>query len=254
MRIALLPILVITLGACADRQSSPLGPSRQTLPDRASFAKPVPNLRARFEYQTVAYSANSGRLIGDLRGATGGPSLDPSIYADGECGVTAQIFVSGSGDATMDPIGSSPTCPPARSLTVEFGRPLAGVSFGTITGGHFSNVRDVLSLATEGSGDERRFRLMFRNFPGAGCDYLRYENPEGLDGQLGTSDDVSYGGFTGDNILVTRQPDEGGKRVWLAESQAVGGRHVAFCEKTGKRNSTYVGAYDIPFRVKVIEQ
>ena len=99
---------------------------------------------------------------------------------------------------------------------------------------------------------ERRFRLLLRGF--SGCDYLRYENAEGIDGTLGTSDDVSYGLTVGKKIRVTRLDDVNGKRRWLAESQTVGGAHVAFCEKVGKRGSTYTGAYDIPFRLEVQEQ
>ena len=59
----------------------------------------------------------------------------------------------------------------------------------------------------------------------------------------------------GKSILVTRLTDENGKRRWLAESQAAaGGAHVAFCEKVAKPGSTYLGAYDIPFRLEVREQ
>jgi hypothetical protein len=156
----------------------------------------------------------------------------------------------------MDPIGSSPTCQPPRALKVEFGTPIAGDSaFGTVTGAHFTNVRDVHSLAPSGPGSVgyRRFRLLFRNF--AGCDYLRYEDAAGLDGVQGTADDVSYGGVSGKSIRVTRLPDVANKRVWQAESQPNGfDQHAAFCEKVGKRGSTYVGAYDIPFRVIVTEQ
>src|SRR5687768_14622053 len=104
MRAAILPVLAITLVACAEPEQV-LVPERRPVPDHILAAKPVPNPRATFEYVTVAPSLNRGRLIGDERDANGNPAVGSSIYDDGKCGVTAQIFVGGSGDATMDPIG-----------------------------------------------------------------------------------------------------------------------------------------------------
>ena len=259
MRVAIFPVLAITVSACADPHQV-LVPEGRAVPDHILAAKPVPNPRATFEYITVLPSASGGRLIGDERDADGNAAAGSSIYDDGKCGVTAQIFVGGSGDATMDPIGTNPSCGEARSLKVEFGDAIAGAEFSEpAIGGHFTNVRDVHSLAaavepasTGGSG-ERRFRLTLRGF--TGCDYLRYENPDGSDGRPDTADDVSYDGITGRSIRVTRLADVDGKRVWEAVSQTNGlGEHVAFCEKVSKRGSTYLGVYDSPFRIVVREK
>jgi hypothetical protein len=255
-----LPLIsfAIATSACADPDHMPTA-TKSALPTAgvafSARAKPVPNPRAEFVYYSVAPSGTGGRLIGDERGALGATTPGLSTYDDGECGVTAEIFISGSGDATMDPTGTTVLCGSARALSVEFGRPLGSLELPLTptSGSFFTNVRDVLSLTgTEPQGGERRFRLLLRGF--VGCDYLRYENVEGSDGRLGTSDDVSFGTITGKNIRVTRLPDVLGKRQWLAESQAVDGAHVAFCEKVGKRGSTYAGAYDIPFRLEVHEQ
>ena len=251
MRVAIFPVLAITLSACAEPEQVLVPGGR--VPDHILAAKPVPNPKATFEYLTVAASTLGGRLVGDERDANGDPAVGTSIYDDGKCGVTAQIFVGGSGDATMDPIGTNQVCQTAaRSLTVEFGTPIAGAEFTTpATGAHFTNVRDVHSLAVGDHGD-RRFRLLLRGFPG--CDYLRYENVEGSDGRLNTADDVSFEGITGQSIRVTRLDDGTGKRVWRAASQPSAHGHVAFCEKVSKRGSTYVGAYDIPFDIIVTEK
>jgi hypothetical protein len=222
------------------------------------MARSVPNPRATFAYYTVSVaSSTGGRLVGDGLNSTGSGPSEPSIYDDGQCDVSAEIFVSGSGDATMDPTGGSGSCSPARALTVHFGSAVAPGSAPllTATGSFFTNVRDVLSVtAGQTPPAERRFRLLLRGFPD--CDYLRYENEAGSDGRLGTSDDVSFGEITGKSIVVTRLNDVGGKRRWEARSQEAtpGGAHVAFCEKVGKRGSLYLGAYDVPFRLEVTEK
>jgi len=257
MRVVL-PIvsLSVIVAACADPDRAPSAPT-SGVPSvggiSAARAKPVPNTRATVEYWDIAESATRGRLIGDGRDANGIAPSSPSIYDDGACGVSAEIFVSGSGDATMDPTGGTTACSPSRSVTVEFGLPLGGgPALGSTQGSFFTNVRDVHSLAVGGSG-ERRFRLLLRGF--GGCEYLRYENVEGSDGRLGTSDDVVFGGITGRSILVTRLDNGTGPRRWRAESQPnLDGRHVAFCEQTGRKGATYAGAYDIPFVLEVSEK
>jgi hypothetical protein len=223
------------------------------------MAKPVSNPRATFAYYTVSpTSATGGWLVGDGRDATGAGAAEPSIYDDGQCDVSAEIFVSGSGDATMDPTGGSGSCSPVRTLTVNFGSAVApnSAELSTATGSFFTNVRDVHSVsAGQTPPAERRFRLLLRGSPD--CDYLRYENEAGSDGRLGTSDDVSFGEIKGKSIVVTRLADaSGGKRHWEARSQpaTAGGPHVAFCEKVGKRGSVYLGAYDVPFRLEITEK
>ena len=260
--VLLLVPLAITSAACTNPDRAPTAVS-SGLPTAggvlAARAKPVPNTRATFAYYTVTPSGTGGRLVGDSLAGNGLPtSSGLSIYEDGSCDVSAEIFVSGSGDATMDPTGGNTTCGKVRKLRVYFGSALGGGSpLPMAEGAFFTNVRDVYSLAV-GAWGERRFRLLLRGF--AGCDYLRYENVEGSDGRLGTSDDVSFGTITGRSILVTRLPDDNnGKRRWLAESQAIAdgahvGAHVAFCEKVAKPGSTYLGAYDIPFRLEVRER
>ena len=256
MRVVL-PIvsLSVIIAACADPNRAPSAPTSgapSVSGMSAARAKPVPNTRATFEYWDVAPSATRGRLIGDGRDANGDAPSSPSVYEDGACGVSAEIFVSGSGDATMDPTGGTPACLPSRSVIVEFGPPLGGPPLGTTVGSFFTNVRDVHSLAVGGSG-ERRFRLLLRGFEG--CEYLRYENVEGSDGRLGTSDDVVFGTITGQRIRVTRVDDGSGTRRWRAESQPnLDDRHVAFCEQTGRKGATYTGAYDIPFVLEVSEK
>lgn len=214
------------------------------------------NPRATFAYFTVSAGTGGGRLIGDGLNATGTGLAEPSLYDDGVCDVSAEIFVSGSGDATMDPTGGSVACSPVRTLTVEFGQAVApgSLELSSTTGAFFTNVRDVLSVsAGQSPPAERRFRLLLRGFPD--CDYLRYENEAGSDGRLGTSDDVSFGGISGKSIVVTLVSVTGGKRRWEARSQeAPLGGHVAFCEKVGKRGSVYLGAYDVPFRLEITEK
>jgi len=259
MRVVL-PIvsLSVIVAACADPDRAPSAPT-SGVPSvdgiSAARAKPVPNTRATFEYWDIADSATRGRLIGDGRDGDGTAPSSPSIYEDGKCGVSAEIFVSGSGDATMDPTGGTTSCSQSRSLTVEFGLPLGdSPELEPTQGSFFTNVRDVHSLAAEGGWGERRFRLLLRGF-GGGCDYLRYENIEGSDGLRGTSDDVVFGGITGRSIRVTRLDDGTGPRRWLAKSQPnPDGRHVAFCEQTGRKGATYVGAYDVPFVLEVSEK
>ena len=257
MRLALSIIpLAIVFTACTDPDRAPTA-AVSSLPTvgGARAAKPVANARATFFYHTVAPSTAGGRLIGDWRDADGLFPADTSIYDDGLCGVSAQIFISGSGDATMDPTGGTP-CSPPRTLTVEFGDSLTAGSLGLTeaTGSFFTNVRDVRSITTVDSWGDRRFRLMLRGFPQ--CDYLRYEDWEGLDGTPYTSDDVSFQGIKGKSIRVTLiSVDEAGKRRWEAKSQAnPDGQHAAFCEKVTKRGSVYLGAYDIPFRLEVLEK
>ena len=254
---AVLPIVTLLsiTAACADPGRAPSAPSGGLPPVGMSTAraKPVPNSRATFEYWDIAPSATRGRLIGDGRDANGSPTVGPSVYGDAMCGVSAEIFVSGSGDATMDPTGGTTPCSPSRSVKVEFGPGLGGsTDLGSAEGSFFTNVRDVHSLAPRDT-TQRRFRLLLRGFPG--CDYLRYENVAGSDGRPGTSDDVAFGGITGRSILVTRLDDGTGPRRWRAESRPNDDdRHVAFCEQIARKGSVYVGAYDVPFVLEVSEK
>ena len=261
MRVVLAIVsLSVTIAACANPDRTPVAPAGSMPPlaaTSAARAKPVPNTRAIFAYQDIAQdTTRRGRLIGDGRDSTGrGPGSGSSVYSDGSCGVSAEIFISGSGDATMDPTAATTSCEP-RSLKVEFGPGLGGsVKLGAIEGSFFTNVRDVQSLAINSAPVERRFRLLLRGF--AGCDYLRYENANGLDGVAGTSDDVTFGDtIKGRSILVTRIDSGTGPRRWRAASQpdTVSGRHVAMCERTVRKGSPYVGAYDIPFVLEVTEK
>ena len=179
MRLALtLVSLAIVSAACTDAGRAPTATSGRPIPGDALAAKPVANPRATFAYFTVSATTDTGgRLIGDGLDSTGTVSAEPSLYADGHCDVSAEIFVSGSGDATMDPTGGSQTCSPPREVRVEFGRPVAPGSLepSSTAGAFFTNVRDVLSVsAGQSPPAERRFRLLLRGFPD--CDYLRYEN------------------------------------------------------------------------------
>src|SRR5688572_15442007 len=118
----LLVPLAITSAACADPDRAPTAAS-SGLPVAGGVltarAKPVPKTRATFAYHTVTASGTGGRLVGDSLARDGtGASPDTSIYEDGWCDVSAEIFISGSGDATMDPTGGNTTCMKVRKLRV----------------------------------------------------------------------------------------------------------------------------------------
>jgi hypothetical protein len=213
----------------------------------------VINPTATFTYFAVSPATDAGGIFGDGRTATGAPgTVAASVYDDGRCNVTATIFENISGDATMDPIGAGGRvrdCDSrsARSVTVRFGRPLylaPGVAAaGDVTGGHYTNVREVLALTVKGSTGDRRFRLMLRG--SSACDILRYEAR-------------TLGGYSGMPITVTRvssRADGDAEDAWEAVPQAVDGKYLAFCEKGGTAdNPVLIAVYDVNFRIRVVRK
>jgi hypothetical protein len=214
----------------------------------------VINPTATFTYYDVLAAANAGRISGDGRSATGSlTSAGQSVYDDGRCNVTSQIFENIEGDATMDPVGAGGrvrNCDTrtTRALTVSFGQPLylspgAPVA-SNVTGAHYTNVRQVASLVLRGDNSELRFRLMLRG-TNLACDYLRYESR-------------TLGGFTGIPIRITRiasRAQGDAEDAWEATPQPVDGRYLAFCEKGGTADApVLIGVYDVNFRIKVVQE
>jgi hypothetical protein len=234
-------VLVASLAGCHD--GSGLTAPTADAPALAASTGKVTNPRTTFTYLPVGSASG---IFGDARAADGSATTGASVYDDGRCGVTSEIFANRVGDATMDPIGatiSRKNCPAgialgARSLTVKFGAPLAGAAVPELTGAHFTNVREVLALGSVGASGERVFTLLLRGTHT--CGRLRY-------------DEVSHDGVTGSKILVTRVSD----KKWIARSQPDGnGRHVAFCQVGGDKDNpgTLLGAYDIPFEIEVVQK
>lgn len=204
----------------------------------------INNPHSMFTYYDLQSTSTGGGIRGDGRNADGSARASGStetVYDDGKCGVTSEIFANRTGDATMDPIGSrvstrNCTSTKARSLTVRYGTPLAGASVSDAVAGHFNNVREVFYMI--GSEEERIFTLLLRN--STDCERVRYDN-------------VSYGGFSGRKIKVTRISNT----EWIAESQPdTQGRHIAFCQVGGDKDNpgTLLGAYDVPFKIRVVQK
>jgi hypothetical protein len=214
-------------------------PTASLPPDAARAGNPASNPKAAFSYHHFATG-----IAGDGRSANGtGASTTESVYSDGMCGVTAQIFAEGSGDATMDPIGSKTikNCnnKVARKLIVTWGAALGGASFGPAEGGHFTNVRDVMALANVGESGERLFTLLLRG--SHTCERVRYDAS------------VTAFGLQGSAVRVTRTASD----QWVAESiPNAAGQHVAFCQVGGSGGDgafydpgSQLGAYDMPVRI-----
>jgi hypothetical protein len=230
--------------ACTDDTQGPTSPVNVMAATKAVGGKIV-NPRAIFTY----YHFTTG-IEGDGRSADGsGVSATESVYEDGRCGVTSEIFASGSRDATMDPIGSRAVknCVSSvpRTLTVRWGTPIVGVTLVPAQGGHFSNVRAVLDIAVGAPPIERLFTLLLRG--SHTCERVRYDADVTY-----TVDGTSY---EGSKVLVSRV-SEG---EWLAESQPNSqGKHVAFCQVGGTGGvgdfydpGTQLGVYEMPLRVRV---
>ena len=212
------------------------------------------NPTATFTYYDVLAVANAGRIKGDGRSASGSlTNGGTSVYDDGRCNVTSQIFDNMEGDATMDPVGAGGrvrNCDTktARALTVSFGQPLYLVpgaqAASDVTAGHYTNVRQVEVLVLRGASGERRFRLMLRG-TNLACDYLRYEGR-------------TLGGFTGAPAKVTRiasRAEGDAEDAWDEVPQPIGGRYIAFCEKGGTVDApVLIGVYDVNFRIKVVRK
>jgi hypothetical protein len=231
------------LSACSDGAPLPVAPVSVGGAAKAVGGKVV-NPRAIFTY----YHFTTG-IAGDGRAADGaGVSTTESVYEDGRCGVTSEIFANGSRDATMDPAGSRAVknCASglARTLVVDWGTPLAGASLAPAQGAHFSNVRAVLDIDV-GTPADRLFTLLLRG--GHACERVRYDSAVSYN-----VDGVSY---EGSRVLVSRLADG----EWLAESQPnTQGKHVAFCQVGGTGGigdfydpGTQLGAYEMPLKVRV---
>jgi hypothetical protein len=230
--------------ACAERDRAPTGPVSVPTVAQPSTAVRIANPRAIFTYSGFATG-----VAGDGRTADGsGVGAAESVYEDGRCGVTSEIFAASSHDATMDPVGSKSmkncvnTVP--RKLIVNWGTPLAGASLVRADGGHFSNVRAVLDIAV-GVREERLFTLLLRG--GHTCERVRYDANVNY-----TVDGVTY---EGSRVLVSHVS----AGEWVAESQPNSqGKHVGFCQVGGTGGvgefydpGTQLGAYEMPLRVRV---
>ncbi len=242
-------ITLVAILAAGCRWDAPPTASRADAGQSVSLAKQVPNPRATFFYYDVRNASGAG-TAGDGRDAGGaGATGTVSTYEDGRCGVAAEIFASGTGDATMNPIDGWNRLSPSkraecgsqpRFVTVHFGSPIAGVALTDASGGYLTNVRQVLQMAA-GESASRTFRLQMG---GGGCDFLRYDS---------LVYQIAGGSYAGSQIRVQRLADIGGKRVWLAESVPNEiGQHVAACEVGVP--ATYRGVYDVPFRVELREK
>lgn len=241
---AVLPTWTAFLVACRESERSPTAPAANSSVHLAAGGGRVVNPRATF-----TYSSFTTGIAGDGRSADGSASgTDESVYDDGRCGVTSEIFASDSHDATMDPIGSKAikSCvnSVARKLIVNWGTPLAGATLAPAEGGHFSNVRAVLDIAV-GAQAERLFTLLLRG--AHTCERVRYDASVTY-----TVDGTSY---EGSKVVVSRISD----REWVAESQPNShGKHVGFCQVGGSGGigqfydpGTLLGAYELPLRVRV---
>jgi hypothetical protein len=247
-RIGFIALGAVLIAGCGG--DGPLTVSGELRGPGALSAKQVANPRATFLYYDVR-NANGAGLVGDGRDAGGLPvATTVSTYDDGRCGAEAQIFVSGSGDAVLDPTAAWSRLNPtkraecgsqSRFVTVHFGTPVAGPTIADAQGGHLTNVRQVHGMQA-GAVTSRTFRLQMDT--GSGCDYLRYDSMSYVvDGTV----------YTGNQIRVQRLPDSAGKRVWLAESiPNAAGQHLAACEVGAP--ATYRGVYDVPLRIEVREK
>jgi hypothetical protein len=234
------PLLI----ACGESGRGPTGPAHNLSASMAVGGGRIVNPRAIF-----TYSGFTTGIAGDGRAADGsGGSAAESVYEDGRCGVTSEIFASESHDATMDPVGSKAirSCATSvpRKLNVNWGTPLTGATLAPAEGGHFSNVRAVLDIAV-GTQAERLFTLLLRG--GTTCERVRYD--------ANVTYTVAGVSYEGSRVLVSRL-SEG---EWLAESQPNRqGKHVGFCQVGGSGGigqfydvGTILGAYDMPLRVRV---
>ena len=236
---------IALLAGCNEIDRGPTGPMRGPSASMAAGGGGrVVNPRAIF-----TYSSFTTGIGGDGRAADGSVTgTAESVYEDGRCGVTSEIFANDSHDATMDPVGSKSikSCVNSvpRKLVVNWGPPLAGAALAPAVGGHFSNVRAVLDIAV-GNQAERLFTLLLRG--GHTCERVRYDAAATY-----TVDGVEY---EGSRVAVTRVSTG----EWVAESQPNSqGKHVGFCQVGGTGGigqfydpGTLLGAYEMPLRVRV---
>jgi hypothetical protein len=194
----------------------------------------------------------SGFITGDNRDATGALLLGSSVYDNGRCGVESKVFVGGSGDATMDPIGTRLTnciSSVGRTVTLNYGTPIVGAGSPPISDAHFTNVREVEFLPYSGVAGNvafRRFRLQPRGT--TKCDFVRY-------GTIVNAQHVDFVTII-EGVTVTSKPirvEAIAPNTWIAASQPdANGRHVAVCEQYVRKGIAFTAAYDIPFRIQVV--
>lgn len=91
LRPALLSLLVLS-SACAEMAQGPLAPSAPAASSARAKASPDPTATFKFPLDHALLALKGDGLYSD--GAN-------SVYTNGVCGVTAKVFVGGSGDATM---------------------------------------------------------------------------------------------------------------------------------------------------------
>ncbi len=172
----------LALAACSEPSTSS---TNRAIPEPA-FAV-VTNPRATFTYYNQLSTVRgdgkpSGFITGDNRNADGSTLGTSSVYNDGQCGVKAQVFVGGSGDATMDPDGNRfANCigSVGRRISVNYGEPIVGPQHATAVAAHFSNVRQVEQLPYTGDPQNlntasRPFRLQLAGDGMKNCGWIRY--------------------------------------------------------------------------------
>ena len=203
----------------------------------AAFAKPGGgSTNPRTAWKLPLNGAGLG-LVSDGAFAEG----SYSVYSDGVCGVTGQVFTGdGSGDATLqtnNPRAKDNSCPSgARKMTVVY--PAGDVAYpggGTETMLVFLNVRNIWNGTTDIPVGQRQLRMLALNpTQTERCDAWRWTD-ETLNGVT----------FSGDRVWVERLPDEGGKRQYHVYTQdrgpdPVAGKNKAVCTTTMKTHNLSV--------------
>lgn len=163
-----------------------------------------------------------------------------SVYESGVCGVSGQIFVGGSGDATIqtnNPTQKSSTCRTARTMTVVYpvsdpAYPLGGTEEMVV----FMNIRNISNAATiMGVGYASRVLRHFALNPSQKqrCDAWRWTDE----------------GYAGDKVWVERM-DARTYHIYTkdrdpvpASAAAAVGQNRAVCTTTGQSHNLPVDLY-----------
>ena len=160
------------LCGCTDRSS--LEPGRSLRPSDASNAKPAPTPNRKVTFALPLPGAALA-LVGD--------GLFQSLYTDGKCGISAQIFEpnptqdavlvtysQNAPDQACAPYGSSAT---PRKVTINYGDGSASESLPVTV-----NVHDMGSVAV----GETRLMFLGINYATAGrCSRMQFGGPDGGD-------------------------------------------------------------------------
>lgn len=192
-------------------------------------------------YTAADGSTRSTGIRGDGRLADGSAIIDAAsdltgAYQNDRCGVTGKIFwydpdYSRSGDATIDPDGSSSGL--CNGTARSFALYLDGQT--ATADGPFTNARQVMQLA---ANESRLQDMWLTNTSISACERLSYESS------------TEHGE---NRIRVTRLEGDasGAPGVWTVEST---GGHLARCYSWSKGAYRYSGkSYVLPFRIRITE-